>query len=558
MIISVNYKVNAMQTRHTKTMIRSICLCFVCILLLLTNIFSQTSTRQSSPSKKSRPSTFQLSTKEYEDRVEAIWISQMAAAVMGFRFEHRTASVEWVDQLPKTTTVAPVDDDWYYEMATIRAFEKYGLDLTVKELGQQWKENSCGSWGSSEQARLLLNRGITPPETGHPRYNKLWFSIGPQFSADVYGALAPGLPNLAGKMARNFGHINGYAEGTDGAVFVAAMVSIGFSEKDPKTIVRKAAQLISPESPYRKCIDLVIQLGDAGKTPQQVFDAVEDRWHIEYPATNNAVPNGGIIAASLWFGEGDFLKTINLAFGAADYTDADCNAANAGAVVGAMHGLKSIPEHLIKGFGDRIKGDKMGGVVLTPAVDESIKELSKRTVAIGKKILEKNGVKLNNEVLTIAIQEPETQPAELFDLGELTKYWNADWSLERAGVGGAGGGMGGIRGNTYLDGEVLATYPRDEIRALVLKRTFKVNGQKQLSFQAAADSGRVWGLDIFLDNNRVITKLIEGTQKEKQWQNITADLSAYDGKTIKIRLYQRVLIKGKEAGNAYWKNVEIK
>ena len=33
------------------------------------------------------------------------------------------------------------------------------------------------------------------------------------------------------------------------------------------------------------------------------------------------------------FGEGDFLKTVNLAFAAADYTDADCNAATAGAVV---------------------------------------------------------------------------------------------------------------------------------------------------------------------------------------------------------------------------------
>ena len=52
-----------------------------------------------------------------------------------------------------------------------------------------------------------------------PRYNRLWFSIGPQFSADVYGALAPGMPNLAAKMAREYGHLNGYAEGVDGAFF---------------------------------------------------------------------------------------------------------------------------------------------------------------------------------------------------------------------------------------------------------------------------------------------------------------------------------------------------
>jgi len=57
-------------------------------------------------------------------------------------------------------------------------------------------------------------------DTGHARYNKLRFTIGPQFSADIYGMLAPGMPNLAGKLARNFGHLNGFAEGTDGALSV--------------------------------------------------------------------------------------------------------------------------------------------------------------------------------------------------------------------------------------------------------------------------------------------------------------------------------------------------
>lgn len=533
------------------------CLFFLLVLslfLILPNAFSQ----QRLKAKPPQPATLQLSISDYEDRVQAIWISQMAATIMGFRFEHHTASVEWVDQLPKPVAAAPVDDDWYYEMAAIRAFEKYGIDLTVQQLGEQWKENSCGTWGSSEQTLSLLRKGIAPPETGHPRYNKLWFSIGPQFSADVYGALAPGLPNVAAKMAREYGHINGYAEGTDGAVFVAGMISIGFYEKDPKAVVREAAKLISPESPYRKCIDLVIQLADAGKSANEIFNAVEDRWHIEYPATNNAVPNGGIIATSLWFGEADFLKTANLTFSAADFTDADCNAANAVAVVAAMRGSKSIPEYLIKGFHNRIKGDSMGSVKLTPAVDESISDLSKRTVTIGRKILEKNGVTFSNSTLNIPVQSPITQPAELFVLADLTKYWNPAWALERAGFGGAGGGMRGIRGNTFLDGDVLATYPRDEIRGLVLSRSFTINGEKQLSFEAGVDANRVWALDIFINNKQVLTRLVEGNINERLWQKVMVDLSSYEGQTVKLRLYQRVLVKGKEAGNAYWRNVEIK
>src|SRR5437870_2341441 len=203
-------------------------------------------------SAASPPDAFQLARTDYTDRVQAIWTAQIAAVLMGFQFEHKVASTVWVDRYPKQPEFAIVDDDWYYEMCALRAFEKHGINLTVEQLGEQWKENSCGSWGSSEQTRLLLARGIKAPETGHPRYNKLWFTIGPQFSAEIYGALAPGMPNLAGKLARQFGHVNGYAEAVDGAVFVAGMVSLGFVETNTQAIARKAAQLIHPDSPYRQ------------------------------------------------------------------------------------------------------------------------------------------------------------------------------------------------------------------------------------------------------------------------------------------------------------------
>ncbi|HEU0040668.1 MAG TPA: phosphatidylinositol-specific phospholipase C/glycerophosphodiester phosphodiesterase family protein, partial [Verrucomicrobiae bacterium] len=399
---------------------------------------------------RSAPRTFQLSRADYTDRVQAIWTAQIAAVLIGFQFEHKVASTIWVDQYPKRYEVAPVDDDWYYEMCAVRAFEKHGIGLTVEQLGEQWKENNCGSWGSSEQARLLLARGLKAPDTGHPRYNKLWFTIGPQFSADVYGALAPGMPNLAGRLAREFGHVNGYAEAVDGAVFMAGMVSLGFSEPDAKTIVRKAARLIDPASPYRQCLDLIIAMAEAGKTAQEIADAVEDRWHIEYPATNNAVPNGGLAAIGVWFGEGDFLKTVNVVYRAADFTDADCNAANAAAVVAAMHGMSGLPQHLVEPLHDRIVGSEMGGVKLTPPVDERISGLAEHTAAIGERFLLANGAKLHNQEISIPTQEPATQPAELFALADLMKFWNPDWKLERAGFGGAGGGIGNIHGITHL------------------------------------------------------------------------------------------------------------
>ena len=505
----------------------------------------------------SQRSTLTLSLSGYENKVQAVWAAQMIGALMGFPFEHKVSSVQTIDQFTLKTGYIPVDDDWYYEMVAVRAFEKYGFDMSLEDLGKQWVENSAGTWGSSEQTLSLLKKGIRAELCGHPQYNKLWFSIGPQFSADIYGALTPGMPNVAAALAGKYGRINGYAEGVDGAVFIAGMISLGFKENNTTDIVRKAAGLIDPRSPYRQCLDLVIEQASRGKTFREVVNAVEDRWHIEYPATNNAVANGGIVAACVWFGKGDFLTTINLAFQAADFTDADCNAANAGAVVAAMKGLEGIPQHLLQTLGDTIAGEKMGNLTLTPAVHESLKALSRRTAVIGKKILIKNGARISNQQLVIPWEPLQTQPSALFTLADLTQYWNPDWKMERAGFGGAGGGMGGIRGMTYLNGNTLATYPRDEVRGLVLTRSVTLADEKRLVLEVGVDSARCWELNIFVNNNRLIRKVIEGNGPGQTWYPVEADLSPYQNQAVTIRLYQRVLLKGKEAGNAYWKSITL-
>jgi len=502
--------------------------------------------------------TVQLSHSEYLDRVQAIWMAQMIGQYTGVRFEHQPASVLPQTPMGHLPGFAPVDDDYYYEMVAIRAFEKYGIGLTVEQLGQQWLENNAGSWGSSEQALLLLKRGIKAPDTGHPRYNKLWWTIGPQFSSDVYGTLSPGMPNVAGDLARKLGHINGYAEATDGAVFVSGMISIAFFEKDPHTVVRKAATLIHPDSPYRKCLDIVIQMADAGSTPEQIFRAIDQRWGVEYPATNNAVLNGGVVATSVWFGGGDFQKTLQLAVHAADFADTDCNTANSESVVAAMWGMKALPAEQVSELHDRIRGAEMGSLQLTPPVDESISELAKRTEKIGIANLVAHGAVDDGNSSRITRQEPETQPAELFRLADLMRFWNPDWSMERAGFGGAGGGMRGIRGITYLDGEVLATYPRDEVRGTVLRRTARLDNQPVLRFDAGVDPGRAWQLQVYIDDEKVLDQLMEGLSETRSWQQISVDLSKYKEQEVVLRLYQRVLVPYHEAGNAYWRNLTVR
>ncbi len=472
------------------------------------------------------------------DRTLAAWTAQILAANMGFAFEHKPAAVQPVTKLPPDFRgPAPVDDDYYYELVALRAFEHYGPALTIQQLGEQWKRDRAGSWGSSELTRLLLDRGVQPPDTGHPRYNRLWFTIGPQFSADIFGMLAPGQPERAARLARYYTRINGHAEAVEDAAFVAAMVSLAFTESDSRLIVEKAARLIDPRSPYRQCLELVLFLAHSSKSPKEIADAVEDRWHVEYPATNNAVANGGIVALSVYFGEGDFFKTLNLAVSAADFTDADCNAANAAAVVGAMRGMKGLPATEVARLNDRIAGNRMGPITFDPPIDERISDIAQRTVNVAGKI-------------AALRQLPESEP-ELFTLADLTRYWNPAWTLERAGFGGAGGGLGGIRGLTYLDGDTLVTWPRDEVRGLLLRTTADLSSPQNLTLEVGAAQGGAWRLDVYANNERLFTRLIEGGM-----QTLTVPLPA-SGVDSVIRLYQHTLVGNRTPGSALWRKLTL-
>lgn len=496
----------------------------------------------------------QISLDEYKDRVYGAWVGGIVGTLFGFPFEGQAKNVvNRLDHYLRSYSYAPVDDDYYYEMVALYGFERHGIEMTVEQLGEMWKEYQAGTWGSSEQARLLLEKGIKAPHTGEPRYNRWFHTIGPQFSSDLYGMITAGMINLAGATARQYSHVNGYAEGSDGAVFVAGCISEAFFETDMEQIVRQAASLISPKSNYRKALDQVLEGFSRKEDWRQVAREVEDRWRPDYPQMNNSVANGALVALALLYGEGDYLNSLNIVTATDDYTDADCNGDNVGSVLGAMHGLKVVPSPMVATLNDRIYGKSMGPLTYNKVVDARISDLAARIAEVGNKLLIANGAAAKGDFLLIPQEVAKEQALEWFDINDYGNLWNSEWRLSHAGRAGPDG--------TYLQWEdnTLVTFPRDT-RPCRLEREARLpSGHPELALIVGSAFDRPWRLQAFVNDEALLTEVIstEAPEPEPQYREFHLDLSKYAGQAVELRLYHW-LVDRKPPGSAYWRKAEIR
>ncbi len=171
-----------------------------------------------------------------------------------------------------------------------------------------------------------------------------------------------------------------------------------------------------------------------------------------------------------------------------------------------------------------------------------------------------HGARLERDTLIIDRIPLQPLPLERFTLGDLMRYWAPEWKLERAGFGATSGGRGGYPGGTYLDGNVLTTWPRDLMRGTVLSRTVVLPpGNPQLTVEVSADAGRGWELSAYADNTELKSEIILGGE-QSQWKTIEMDLSRFAGKEVTLRLYQNLTTTQRHLAPsaAHWRSIMLK
>lgn len=267
------------------------------------------------------------------------------------------------------------NDDITYELALIFAYKEKGKATTAKDIAREWVVRIPSGWSAEEWALNNLKAGVMPPYSGKVNnpFNE-W--IGAQMRGVICGQLYPGDLKEAARCAWMDASISHDRNGILGEVFNALMASYAFAEKDVRKILKDCIDLIPVDSEYGQVIRFAYEQCLTHDDFYEAWLPCEEK----YKKYNwiHAYPNACAEVVALYFGEGDFNKTVTCVGGCGQ--DVDCNAAQILSIVATIGGTASIPEYWTNPFGDDLK------TYIRGLKQISLKELAKITLEIAKNL----------------------------------------------------------------------------------------------------------------------------------------------------------------------------
>ena len=188
-------------------------------------------------------------------------------------------------------------------------------------------------WVSNQRAHELMLQGVTPPETSRPDLNPHWEMIDAQLTTEIFGLFAPAHPSLALELAKMPIQTTARGEAALAAEFYVVMHALALSpslkkmkRKDALFTMAEQARALLPEGSYTAgMFDFVKADYDRGIQWEEARDRLYERYQIQqadgYDMTSRNLYCNGCFAAginfgasliSLFYGEGDFKKTVKI------------------------------------------------------------------------------------------------------------------------------------------------------------------------------------------------------------------------------------------------------
>lgn len=507
-----------------------------------------------------------LSKAVYLDKCRGAWAGQMIGVCYGepyqFRSNGRPVTGPMQAWTPDRIAGAARQDDVYVELTFLAALERYGPDVTSQQAGEAFAATPYPLWHANLYGRENIRKGIMPPQSGHPQYNRHADDIDFQIEADLFGIIAPGMPRESNRLCDIFGHIMNFGDGVYGGMFVAGMYTAAYFESDDvMKVIQAGMACIPPASRYYQCIaDTVRWCREHPDNWLAAWKKVEAKWNDDLdcipgnPHNIDAKINGAYIVIGLMYGGGDLLKTVEICTRCGQ--DADSSTANAGGIIGAMKGYDSLGQDLIGGIG-ALAGQKFLGT------DYEFEQLAPACLRVTEKLVQRTGGRVTDEALLIRRQSPAAPSVleQWEDKAEMIKLpvtaheialWDKGWKVKVKDAPLDAGFYPREYGRT----NVLMIFPIDPDHHVILQRRLSVPNVPKPTLHVEAASEDQHGsylLTVYAGDRQIIQSVVD---TKGEFIELTGELPANAGSSIEVRLEIRPIRYALHA--AYLRQIDIR
>jgi hypothetical protein len=506
-----------------------------------------------------------LSVNEYREKMKAGWIGQLAGVSWGAPTEFKYRSQIMPDGimpkwLPCMINDAFVQDDLYVEMTFLRSMEQYGLDVSIRQAGIDFANSGYGLWCANAAGRNNLRKGIAPPDSSHPKFNKCPNDIDYQIEADYSGLIAPGLPNVAIAMGEKFGRLMNYGDGMYAGQLMGAMYAEAFFEKGIIKVIEAGLKAIPAESQHAEMVRDVLKWSKECPTWEECWKRCEEKYrkNPEYQKASNGdidcKINGAYVLLGLLYGKGDLDLTIQIACRGGQ--DSDCNPSSAGGVLFTTLGFSKLPERFTKELNEKTVFSHTAYNV--PGLLDVCEKLVRQAIVKEGGRIEKNAK--GEEIFVIPVKPAKPSKLELsWAPGPIaeSKFTEAEMAqiivpgsakalkiaLDKVAPGWSIANCGaemepGLRDEELGRKNILITHPLDKDTPCVLSRMADIPAGKKTTIKLTVGhhAGGDWDLVVRGDAQELLRKTVGETTTTNGWLNVSVDLSAYRGKRIFLEL----------------------
>lgn len=348
--------------------------------------------------------------KRYLDKVFGCWIGKCVAGTIGAPYEGAKELFDF-EYDPKIIENMLPNDDLDLQVLWLSVLETQGIHFTSDDLAEAFATRCPYAPGEYAVFKKNYKRGVHPPMSGE--FNNRYYinGMGCPIRSEIWGCIAPGDPELAAELAGKDGVLDHAGPSVLAEQFLSALEAAAFFESDLDKLVEIGLSVIEKAPAVARysvarMIENVREWCKASDDWRYVrSQVIRDYGH---PDCTNMFQNVGITLLSLYFGEGDFLKTVMIALNCG--FDTDCTCATAGAIMGIIEGAESMMSKY--GFVDQ--GFVLG--VDAPRRSDRVLNLAEDTCAIGLHFsqLLSDDVSIENAPKPPVIAKPAAPPVSVW------------------------------------------------------------------------------------------------------------------------------------------------